>query len=142
MVSESNLVLGIKQTSLASKENSHVHTTIRSHKCLSFGSRLHDILQLPWITVVSRCLNPSNLCLSLSDLCTSSLRLMKPTRQMCSMAYRDQNPGTRPPTAMHVPPLMDNGSWNSHMRRRRFSTPSLDLSHTRRQDSLVVSRST
>ena len=35
---------------------------------------------------------------SLSNLCTSSLRLMKPTRQTCSTAYRDQNPGTRPPT--------------------------------------------
>ena len=39
---------------------------------------------------------------------------------------------------LHSPSCADNGSWNSHKRRRRFSTPSLDLSHTRRQDSLVV----
>ena len=84
---------------------------------------------------------PSNLCLSLSDLCTSSLRLMKPTRQTCSKAYCDQNPGTRPPTVAARATTADNGSWNSHTRRRRFSTPSLDLSHTRRQDGLVVHRS-
>ena len=99
MVSKPNFVLGIKQTSLASKEDSHVHTTIRSHTCLSAGSRLHGILQPPWLTTVSRSSSPSNPCLSLSDLCTSSLRLMKPTRQKCSTAYRDQNPGTRPLTA-------------------------------------------
>ena len=99
MVSEPNFVLGIKQTSLASKEDSHVHTTIKSHTCLSARSRLHGISQSPWLTAVSRSSSPSNQCLSLSDLCTSSLRLMKPTRQKCSMAYREQNPGTRPPTA-------------------------------------------
>ena len=98
MVSKPNFVLGIKQTSLASKEDSHVHTTIRSHTCLSAGSRLHGILQPPWLTTVSRSSSPSNACLSLSNLCTSSLHLIKPTRQKCSTAYREQNPGTRPPT--------------------------------------------
>ena len=99
MVLEPNFVLGIKQTSLANKEDSRVHTAIRSHTCLSAGSRLHSISQLPWLTAVSRSSSPSNSCLSLSNLCTTSLRLMKPTRQTCSMAYRDQNPGTRPLTA-------------------------------------------
>ena len=42
---------------------------------------------------------PSNLCLSLSDLCTSSLCLMKLTRQTRSTTYHDQSPGIRPPTA-------------------------------------------
>ena len=98
MVSEPNFVLGIKQTSLANKEDSHVHTTIRSHMCLSVGSRLHSISQPPWLTTVSKSSSPSNLCLFLSNLCTTSLRLIKPTRQTCSMAYRDQNPGTQPPT--------------------------------------------
>ena len=42
---------------------------------------------------------PSNLCLSLSDLCTSSLYLMKLTRQTHSTTYHDQSPGIRPPTA-------------------------------------------
>ena len=98
MVSEPNFVLGIKQTSLANKEDSHVHTTIRSHTCLSAGSRLHSISQPPWLTAVSRFSSPSNPCLSPSNLCTTSLRLMKPTRQTCSTAYHDQNPRTRPPT--------------------------------------------
>ena len=43
---------------------------------------------------------------------------------------------------LHAPPRTDNGSWNSQTRRRRFSTPRLNLSHTRCQDGLVVHRST
>ena len=100
MVSEPNFVLGIKQISLANKEDSHVHTAIRSHTCLSAGSRLHSISQPLWLIAVSRSLSPSNPCLSLSDLRKSKPRLTKPTPQMCSPAYRDQNPGTRPPTAV------------------------------------------
>ena len=42
----------------------------------------------------------------------------------------------------HAPPRADNGSWNSHTRRCRFSTPRLDLSQTRHQEGLVVHRST
>ena len=99
MVSKPNFDLGIKQTSLASKEDSHLHTIIRSHTRLATASRLHGISQLPWLTAVSRSSSPSNPCLSLSNLCTISLRLMKPTRQTCSTAYHDQNPRTRPPTA-------------------------------------------
>ena len=98
MVSEPNFVLSIKQTSLANKEDSHVHTTIKSHTYLFAGSRLHSISQLPWLTAVSRSSSPSNLCLSLSNLRKSKPRLTKPTPQTCSTAYRDQNPGTRPPT--------------------------------------------
>ena len=40
MVSEPNFDLGIKQTSLASKEDSHVHTIIRSHTRLSAAFRV------------------------------------------------------------------------------------------------------
>ena len=54
MVSEPNFVLGIKQKSLASKEDPHVHITIRSHTCLSAGSKLHGILQPPWLCAVSK----------------------------------------------------------------------------------------
>jgi len=99
MVSEPNFVLGIKQTSLASREDSHVHTANRSHTCLFAGSRPHSILQPPWLPAVSKSSSPSNPCLSLSDLRKSKPRLTKPTPQTCSTAYRDQNPGTRPPTA-------------------------------------------
>ena len=84
MVSEPNFVLGIKQKSLASKEDSHVHITVRSHTCLSAGSRLHNILQPPWLIAVSKSSSPSNPCLFLLDLCKSSLRLSKPTSQTCS----------------------------------------------------------
>ena len=143
MVSKPNFDLGIKQTSLASKEDSHVHTIIRSHTCLSVASRLHDISQPPWLTAVSRSSSPSNLCLSLSDMCISSLRLMKPTRHKCSTAYREQNPGIRPPMAAAHATTHDQ--WlqeNSHTRHRRFSTHSLDLRHMRRQDDLVVPRFT
>ena len=122
MVSEPNFVLGIKQISLANKEDSHMHTAIRSHICLSAGSGLHSISQPPWLTAVSRSSSPSNPCLSLSDLHKSKPRLTKPTPQTCSPAYRDQNPGTRPPTAAarattrrkwlielsHAPPQIDN----------------------------------
>ena len=82
MVSEPNFILGIKQTSLANKEDSHVYTAIRNHTYLSAGSRLHSISQC--LTVVSRSSSPSNPCLSLSDLCTSSLRLSKSIPQTCS----------------------------------------------------------
>ena len=43
-------------------------------------------------------LKPSKPWLNLSDLCTSSLSLMKLTRQTCSTTYRDQRPGIQPPT--------------------------------------------
>ena len=80
--------------------------------------------------------------LNSSNLCKSLLRLMKPTPQTCSTASHERNPETRPPTAatratMRVYRLLD-----SHMRHRRFSTPRLDLSHTRYPDGLVVHRST
>ena len=66
---------------------------------------------------------------SLSNLCTSSLRLMKPTRQTCSTAYRNQNPGTRPPTA----------AARALMRKQRL----LELSHAPPQilDSQLRSQS-
>ena len=95
MVSEPNFILGIKQKSLASKEDSHVHITVRSHICLFAGSRLHNISQPLWLIAVSKSSSPSNLCLSLSDLCTSSLRLSKPTQQTCSSASREENPEIR-----------------------------------------------
>ena len=86
---------------------------------------------------------PSNSCLSLSDLCTLSLCLMKLTRQTCSTAYRDQNPGIRPPTAVacattrgqrllelsHAPPkILDSqlGS-QSHTPPRRPCRPPIYL---------------
>ena len=86
---------------------------------------------------------PSNLCLSLSDLCTSSLCLMKLTRQTRSTAYRDQSPGIRPPTAAarattreqrllelsHAPPKILNSKLGSqpHAPPKRPYCPSIYL---------------
>ena len=60
MVSEPNFVLGIKQKSLASKEEYHLHITVKSHTCLYAGSRLHSISQPPWLTAVSRSSNQAS----------------------------------------------------------------------------------
>ena len=68
MVSELNFVLGIKQKSLASKEDSRVHITIRSHTCLSAGSRLHGISQPPWLCTVSK-FNHQAICASPYQIC-------------------------------------------------------------------------
>ena len=119
MVSEPNFVLGIKQTSLANKEDSHMHTAIKSHTYLSAGFRLHSISQPPWLTAVSRSLSPSNLCLSLSDLCTSSLRLSKPTPQTCFQASREENPEIRSTKSQ---PCAAISSGKSNTRRLRFQT--------------------
>ena len=139
MVSEPNFILGIKQKSLASKEDSHVHITVRNHTCLSAGSRLHSISQPPWLTTVSRSSSPSNLCLSLSDLFTSSLYLSKPTPQTCSSASREENLEIRStesyPRAVVSPE-------KSTTRRLRFLTSRSSSWYTRRPDGLVVHRST
>ena len=67
---------------------------------------------------------------------------MKPTRQTCSTAYRDQNPRTRPLMEAACATTRDNSSWNSHTCCRRFLTLSSDLNHMRCQDSRVVPQST
>ena len=68
MVLEPNFVLGIKQKSLTSKEDPHVHITIRSHTCLSVGSRLHGIFQTPWLSAMSKSNNQA-ICASLYQIC-------------------------------------------------------------------------
>ena len=142
MVSEPNFILGIKQKSLASKEESHMHITVRSHTCLSAGSRLHSISQTPWLTIVSRSSNHASRDLTY-QICAQQAfawwnQLDRPAPQ--HIVTKTQEPDLQ--RQLHAPPSADNSSWNSHTRRRRFSTPSLDHSHTRRQDGLVVHRST
>ena len=143
MVSKPNFVLGIKQTSLASKEEYHVHTIISSHTCFPVGSWLHSILQPPWLYAVSK----SNKIKRSRDL------ILHICANPC-FAWRNQNHRRAPRPLMketqkldlqwqpHAPPRADNGSWNSYTRRCRFSTPRLDLSQTRHQEGLVVHRST
>ena len=142
MVSEPNFILGIKQKSLASKEESHMHITVRSHTCLSAGSRLHSISQTPWLTIVSRSSNHASRDLTY-QICAQQAfawwnQLDRPAPQ--HIVTKTQEPDLQ--RQLHAPPSADNSSWNSHTRRRRFSTPNLDLSHTRHQDNLVVHRST
>ena len=99
MVLEPNFVLGIKQTSLATKKIlTRTSPSKVTHACLldldfTASRSRHGSLLCPDPQAQAIC------CLSLSNLCTTSLRLRKPIRQTCSMAYRDQNPGTRPPMA-------------------------------------------
>uniref|UniRef100_A0A7N2L108 GH18 domain-containing protein n=1 Tax=Quercus lobata TaxID=97700 RepID=A0A7N2L108_QUELO len=62
------------------------------------------------------------------------------TRAPRHIAAKTQKPDLQ--RQPHAPPRATNGSWNSHTRRQRFSTPSSDHSHTRRQAGLVVHRST
>ena len=68
LVSDPYFVLGIKQTSLHSKEDFHVHTTIWSHTCLSAGSRLHSTSQPQWLYVVSKSNNQAS-CDLTSQIC-------------------------------------------------------------------------
>ena len=142
MVSKPNFVLGIKQTSLASKENSHVHITIRSHTYLSAGSRLHGISQPPWLCAVSKS-NNQVIRVSSYQICAHQVFAwwnQQDKRAPRHIATKTQEPNLQ--RQSHAPPHAKNGSWNSHTRHRRFSTPNSDLSHMCRQDGLVVSRST
>ena len=122
MVSESNFILGIKQTSLVSKEDSHVHITDRSHTCLSTRSRLHSISQPPWLTIVSRSSNQAS-----RDL----------TYQICanpSFAWWNQNHRHAPPPLatktqkfghlkpFHAPP---RATWVSDFSSARWWTHTL-----------------
>ena len=91
MVSEPNFVLGIKQTSLTSKEDSHVHTTIRSHTCLSAGFRLHNISQPPWLSAMSKIHKLKQTRNINLIFVQSRLRLTKPTTQTCPTASRKKN---------------------------------------------------
>ena len=77
-----------------------------------------------------------------SNPCTSSLCLMKLTRQTCSTAYRDQSPRIRPSTAAACATTRGQRLLELSYAPPRFSTPSSDLSHTRRHDGLLVHRST
>ena len=122
MVSEPNFVLGIKQKFLASKEDSHVHITIRSHICLSAGSRLHSILQPPWLTTVSRSSSLSNPCLSLSDLCISSLRLSKPIHRRAPRHPPRKTQKFGQPKSSHAPPRTADSFEKSLTRCLRFLT--------------------
>ena len=104
MISEPNFVLGIKQKSLASKEDFHVHITIRSHTCLSAGSRLHGISQPPWLCAVSKsnnqviCASPYQICAHQAFACRN-----RPHRRAPRPPARKTQKSSRPKPS-HAPP--------------------------------------
>ena len=104
MVLEPNFVLGIKQKSLASKEDSHVHIIIRSHICLFAGSRLHGISQPPWLCAVSKFNNqairvsPYQICAHQAFACRNRPHRRAPR----SLARKTQKFGQSKPS--HMPP--------------------------------------
>ena len=75
----------------------------------------------------------------LTDLCKSSLRLKKPTTQVCSSISRKENPKIRSPDAV---PHTTYVSKKSPTRRLRFLTSRSSSWSTRRPNGLVVHRST
>ena len=140
MVSEPNFVLGIKQKSLASKEDSHVHITIRSHTCLSAGSRFHSISQPPWLTAMSRSSNQASrdltyqICANPSFSCQNQPHRRAPR----SPARKTQKSGKPKPS--HAPPRAAVSFRKSPPCRLRFLTSKSSSWFTRCPDGLVVHR--
>ena len=143
MISEPNFVLGIKQTSLASKEEYHVHTIIRSYTCFSARSWLHGILQPPWLYAVSK----SNKLKQSRDL------ILQICANPCfAWWYQHHRRAPRPPArktqkfgqpkANHAPPCAAVSSGKSTTHRLRFLTSRSSSWSTRHPDGLVVHRPT
>lgn len=129
MISKPSFVLGIKQNISTLQRSSHAYRYITVIVPLPTSrSRPHCIIQIAshGATVVASLPCPTSIKLSkpvthLSNLCKSSLRLMKLTIQMCSTASHDQNPGTPSPW---------ESAWASTCGKRlqrRSHTPPLDL---------------
>ena len=115
MVSEPNFVLDIKQTSLANKEDSHVHTAIRQAQAIRASPYQIGAQQaFVWWNQLDR-----------------------PAPWHITTKTQEPDLQRQP----HAPSRMDNDSWNSHTCYHRFLTPNLDLIHTCHQDGLVVHRS-
>ena len=122
MVSEPNFVHGIKQKSLASKEDSHMHIIIRSRTCLSAGSRLHGISQPPWLCAVSKFNNqairasPYQICAHQAFACRN-----RPHRRAPRHPPRKTKKSGQPKSS-HVPPRAEDSFGKSLTRRLRFLT--------------------
>ena len=122
MVSKPNFVLGIKQKSLASKEDSHVHIIIRSHTCLSAGSRLHGISQPPWLCAVSKFNNqaihasPYQICAHQAFACRNRSHRRGPRHP----PRKTQKSGQ--PKSSHAPPRAADSFGKSLTRCLKFLT--------------------
>ena len=142
MVSEPNFVFGIKQISLANKKDSHMHTAIRSHTCLSAGSRLHSISQLLWLTAVSRSSNQASrdltyqICANPSFACRNQPHRRAPRPP----ARKTQKSGKPKPS--HTPLHAAVSFGKSPLCCLKFLTSRSSSWYTRCLDGFVVHRST
>ena len=143
MVSEPNSVLGIKQTSLHNKEDSHMHIAIKSHICLSAGSRLHGISQPPRLTAVSKIhkfKQSRDLTFQICAHQAFACRNQHHRRAPRSPATKTQKSGHLNPC--HAPPRANVASGKSPTRRHRILTSRSYSGRTRRPIGLLVRRST
>ena len=129
------------KTSFASKEEYHIHTTIRSHTCFSVGSRLHCISQPLWLSAVSKihrlkqsrdltfqiCANPSFAWWNQHNRCAPRPPVTK-TQKL--------GPQQKP----HASPLTIN-NYRTSSRAAKISRPRLDHGHTRHLVGLIARRS-
>ena len=123
MVSEPNFVLGIKQKSLASKKDSHVHITIISHTCLSAGSRLHSISQPPWLTAVSRSSNQASRDLTYQICANPSFSYQNQPHRRAPRPPARKTQKSGKPKPSHTPPRTAVSFRKSPSCRLKFLTP-------------------
>ena len=142
MVSEPNFVFGIKQISLANKKDSHVHTAIRSHTCLSAGSGLHSISQPLWLTAVSRSSNQASRDLTYQICANPSFACRNQPHRRASRPPARKTQKSDQPKSTHVPPRAAVSFKKSPTCRFRFLTSRSSSWYTRRPDGLAVHRST
>ena len=122
MVSKPSFVLGIKEKSLASKEDSHVHITIRSHTCLSAGSRLHSISQVPWLIAVSRSLNQASRDLTYQICANPSFSCQNQPHRRAPRPPARKTQKSSQPKSTHAPLRAVVSFGKSPTRRLRFLT--------------------
>ena len=131
------------KTSLASKEDSHVHTTIRSHASFSAGSRLHGISQPQWRSAVSKIHKLKQrrdltfqICAHQAFACRNQHHRRAPR----SPTTKTQKSGHLNPS--HAPPRAFVASGKSPTRRHRILTSRSYSGRTRRPIGLLVRQST
>ena len=142
MVSEPNFILGIKQKSLASKEDSHVHITIRSHTCLFARSKLHSISQPPWLTAVSKSSNQASRDLTYHICANPSFSCQNQPHRRAPRPPARKTQKSSKPKPSHTPLRAEVSFGKSPPCRLRFLTSRSSSWYTRRPDGLVIHRST
>ena len=87
-----------------------MHTIIRSHTCLPAGSRLHDISQPPWLTIVSKSNKPNKPWLNIrSAQIQASPDEANTTNMLHDLSRpKPRNPVTRSPATRHHTPQLSS----------------------------------